>query len=318
MPTPTIVLWLDEAPVYERALAEAGLASRVRTVRVARAATPDAETLAAADAVLAWTAPPGVFRAMPKLRWVQSQTVAMDAWLARDDLDPAVALTCARGVHRVQMPENILGAMLYVTRPFRAAAADQAAARWVRRVAEPLAGKTLAILGLGAVGRELAKKARGLELRVIGLKRDPAPVPDVERVYAPNELDALLAAADFVVVLLPLTPATTDLIDRDRLAAMKPSAWLLNFARGAVIVDADLVAAVEAGTIRGAVLDVFRQEPLPADHPFWRTENVVVLPHIGGLHPDRDAFVAELFVDNVARFLDGRPLEALVDRARGY
>ncbi len=318
MDKPTIVLWLDEAPVYERALAAAGLAERVRTEAVPRASRPAAELLASADAVLAWAAPAGIFREMPRLRWVQSQTVAMDAWLARDDLDPGVALTCARGVHRVQMPENVLGALLYVTRPFREAAADQAAARWVRRISEPLAGRTLGILGLGAVGRELARKARALDLRVIGLKREPEPVPEVERVFGPAELDALLGEADFVVVLLPLTPATTDLIDRDRLTAMRPTSWLLNFARGAVIVDEHLIEALEAGTIRGAVLDVFRQEPLPPEHPFWRTPNVVVLPHVGGLHPDRDAFVAELFVDNVARFLDGRPLRALVDRTRGY
>jgi glyoxylate/hydroxypyruvate reductase len=318
MTRPTILLWLDEAPVYERALAEAGLGERVRTVAAPREAVPDASLLAEAEAVLAWGAPAGIFREMPRLRWVQSQTVAMDAWLARDDLDPAVALTCARGVHRVQMPENILGAMLHVTRPFRIAAEDQKQARWVRRVSEPLAGRTLAILGLGAVGRELAKKAAALEMRVVGMKRDADPVPHVDRVFPPSEIDILLGEADFVVVLLPLTPETTELIDRSRLAAMKPTAWLLNFARGAVIVDEDLVAAVEAGTIRGAVLDVFRKEPLPAEHPFWRTDGIIVLPHIGGLHPDRDAFVAELFVDNVARFLDGRPLQALVDRARGY
>jgi phosphoglycerate dehydrogenase-like enzyme len=99
---------------------------------------------------------------------------------------------------------------------------------------------------------------------------------------------------------------------------MKPGAWLLNFARGALIVDDDLIAAVKAKKIAGAVLDVFRQEPLPPEHLFWETENILVLPHIGGMHPTRDAIVAELFVDNLGRFLDGRPLTAVVDRAAGY
>jgi phosphoglycerate dehydrogenase-like enzyme len=103
-----------------------------------------------------------------------------------------------------------------------------------------------------------------------------------------------------------------------RLKRMKPGAYLLNFGRGELIVDADLVEAVTARTIAGAVLDVFTTEPLPAEHPFWGTEGITVLPHIGGLHPERDRIVAELFVDNVARFLAGQPLRETVDRARGY
>jgi len=99
---------------------------------------------------------------------------------------------------------------------------------------------------------------------------------------------------------------------------MKPGAWLLNFARGALIVDEDLIEAVRSKTIAGAVLDVFRKEPLPSDHPFWTTEGIVVLPHIGGLHPQRDAAVAEVFVSNATRFLAGEPLETVVDRKLGY
>ena len=104
----------------------------------------------------------------------------------------------------------------------------------------------------------------------------------------------------------------------ERLGWMKPTAWLLNFGRGHLIKDADLIAAVKARKIAGAILDVFRQEPLPAEHPFWSTEGILVLPHIGGPHPQRDRFVAKLFVDNLGRFLDGKPLKETVDRAAGY
>ena len=107
-------------------------------------------------------------------------------------------------------------------------------------------------------------------------------------------------------------------MNAQRLAQMKPSAWLLNFGRGQVIKDDDLIAAVKAKLIAGAILDVFRQEPLPVEHPFWTTEGVIVLPHLGGPHPQRDKFVARLFVDNLARFLDGRPLKEVVDRNLGY
>jgi phosphoglycerate dehydrogenase-like enzyme len=99
---------------------------------------------------------------------------------------------------------------------------------------------------------------------------------------------------------------------------MKPTAWLLNFGRGHLIADADLIAAVQTKRIAGAVLDVFRHEPLPSEHPFWRTEGIVVLPHIGGGHPTRDRIVARLFTENLGRFLDGRPLKEVVDRSAGY
>ena len=128
----------------------------------------------------------------------------------------------------------------------------------------------------------------------------------------------MLRAADFVLLLLPSTRETENFINADRLRAMKPTAWLLNFARGALIVDADLIAAVKAKTIAGAVLDVFREEPLPSSHPFWQTEGILVLPHIGGGHPQRSSAVAEIWVANARRFIDGEPLQAVVDRARGY
>ena len=110
---------------------------------------------------------------------------------------------------------------------------------------------------------------------MIGTKRTPAPLPHVEKVYPPEQTDDVLAASDFVLLLLPSTPETENFINKDRLRAMKPTAWLLNFARGALIVDADLIAAVQSKTIAGAVLDVFREEPLPATHPFWQTEGIL-------------------------------------------
>jgi len=197
-------------------------------------------------------------------------------------------------------------------------ALDQRERRWTRHVNPTLAGRTLGILGLGAIGAELARKAAALEMRVIGTKRDGAPVPHVERVYRPAETDTVLAAADYVVLLLPSTAETRGLMDAARLARMKRSAHVLNFGRGDLVVADDLVAAVRGGVIAGAVLDVFVTEPLPVDSPLWTTDGIIVFPHVGGLHPERDDIVAELWVDNLRRFAEDRPLREVVDRARGY
>lgn len=316
---PRILLWTDTPAAYEAAIAEAGLAPRVRLSALPRKEVPGTELLAETEALLGWGAPAGVLPRMERLRWIQSLTAGVEGWLALPDLPEGVALTCARGTHRESMPENILGAIFHIAKPYHQIMLDNAEAKWVRRVATPLGGKVLGILGLGAIGAELARKAAALDMRVIGTKRNPAgAIPGVERIYAPAQTDEVLAQSDFVVLLLPATPETEEFIDAQRLAAMKPGAWLINFGRGAIIRDADLIAAVTEKRIAGAILDVFRQEPLPASDPFWRTPGITVLPHIGGGHPTRDRVVAGLFADNLARFLDGRPLRELVDRRAGY
>jgi len=214
------------------------------------------------------------------------------------------------------MSEHILAGLFLCAKDLAAIVLDQAAVRWRRRVNPTLAGATLGILGLGAIGAEVARWAAALGMRVIGTKRQPTALPGVEQVYAPAETARVLAESDYL--LLPSTAETRGIIDKGALARMKPTAFVLNFGRGDLVVDADLVGAVRERRIAGAVLDVFRTEPLPAEHPFWTTPGIVVLPHVGGLHPRRDAIVAGLWVDNLERFLAGRPLLQVVDRSRGY
>jgi len=318
MGQPLLILWNDNNAPYRRALEAAGVAGAFRIAEVKRAERPSAEQLAEAEAMMCWGAPPGLLDAMPRLRWLQSMTAGVEHLPGRADLRESITLACARGTHRVQMPENILGALFHITKPYHQAALDQRDSRWTRRVSRTLAGSTLGILGLGVIGQELARKAAALEMRVIGTKRGAAPLPDVDQVFGPEGTDEVLARSDFVVLLLPSTPETDNSINAARLARMKPTAWLINFGRGGAIVDEELVAALKAGTIAGAVLDVFREEPLPAAHPFWTTPNCVVLPHIGGLHPQRDEAVAALLAENARRFLAGEKLREAVDRAVGY
>jgi glyoxylate/hydroxypyruvate reductase A len=317
MSKPVCVIWMDEGPLFEQALARAGVDGRLEVHTIPRSAEIPGELADRAEMLVSWE-PGGFLKRMSRLKWIQATTAGVEEWLGDPGLRRDVTLTCARGTHRLSMPENILGALFHITKPYMPIALDQRESRWNRRMSVPLVGKTLGILGLGTIGQELARKAAALELRVIGTKRSPAPVAHVERVYRPEETDEVLGQSDFVVLLLPTTPDTENFINAKRLKAMKPTAWLLNFARGALIVDDDLIAAVKAKTIAGAVLDVFREEPLPASHPFWKTEGILVLPHLGGGHPKRREIVADLFADNARRFLAGEPLNAVVDRVRGY
>jgi phosphoglycerate dehydrogenase-like enzyme len=313
-----VLLWTDSSAAYLDAIKAAGLAGRVAVDTLPRKEKPSADQLARTEALMAYVVPPGLLPAMPKLRWAQVMTAGVEEWLALPDLPPRLTLTCARGTHAESMPENIIGALLYVAKPYAAAVANQKRGTWVRTVAQPLTGKTLGILGLGVIGQAVARIASVLGMRVVGTRRRPEPLPDVAKVLAADRTPEVLAESDFVLLLLPATPETDNFINAGRLAMMKPGAWLLNFGRGHLVKDDELVAAVKAKKIAGAVLDVFRQEPLPAEHPFWTTEGIIVLPHIGGPHPQRDRFVARLFADNLGRFLEGKPLKEVVDRKAGY
>src|SRR3954447_18902580 len=313
-PMTHVLLWTDATSAYLDAIKAAGLAGRVQVESLSRREKPSAEQMARTEALMAYDAPPGLLPAMPKLRWVQAMTAGVEQWLALPDVPSKLALTCARGTHEESMPENIIGALFYVAKPYAAAVENQKRGEWVRTVAQPITGKTLGILGLGAIGQRVARIANTMGMRVIGTRRRRDPVEGAE-ILSTNEV---LAQSDFVVLLLPATPETDNFMNAERLALMKPTAWLLNFGRGHLIKDYDLVAAVNAKKIAGAMLDVFRQEPLPADHPFWKTERIIVLPHIGGPHPQRDRFVARLFAENLRCFLDNKPLKELVDRKLGY
>jgi len=313
-----ILLWTDSSAAYLEAIKAAGLADRVAVDTLPRKEKPSADQMARTEALMAYVVPPGLLPAMPKLRWAQAMTAGVEGWITLPDLPANLVLTCARGTHRESMPENIIGALFYVAKPYAAAVENQKRGKWVQSVAQPLTGKTLGILGLGAISQEVARLAVALGLRVIGTKRRPEPMANVAEVFPPDRTPEVLAQADFLLLLLPATAETDNFINAERLAMMKPGAWLLNFGRGHLIKDDDLVAAVKAKKIAGAMLDVFRQEPLPAEHPFWTTEGIIVLPHIGGPHPQRDRIVARLFVENLGRFLDGKPLREVVDRKAGY
>lgn len=285
-----------------------------------------ARELADADAFVGWTFPAPLFAAAKRLRWVHSANAGIEANLFPGMVESDVILTNGAGLHSVSIPEHVLGLMLALARNLHEAVRLQARAEWDRFAAiafaggiRELDGSNLAILGAGPIGAALARLGHALGMRVRVLRRRADhPVDGAEAVVGPADKLGLLAWADFVVLATPLTAETENLIDRAALAAMKPSAFLINIARGEVIDDAALLDALRAKRIAGAGLDTFREEPLPQSSPYWAEPNVIVTPHVSGYTARYFERTLELFRDNLRRFVRGERLRNVVDKRLGY
>jgi len=303
----------DEAGRYA-ALVKAP-AGRV-TLHAAATVDEAVPVLGDVDVLYAWRFPPALYAKAPRLTWLQVAGAGVE-WALVRELPPRVTVTRAPGVFGPWRAEYVLGWGLWTTQRMDAYRGAQRQRRWVGGLTpRRLGGTTMTIVGLGDIGRHISRAARALGLRVIGVSRSGRPVPEAHRVYRVSALPRALGEADWVVVVLPLTSQTRRLIDARALAAMRPTAWLLNVGRGPVVDESALVAALREHRVAGAVLDVFAAEPLPPDHPFWGLDNVVVTPHISG--PSTPAEIAPIFNDNLQRFLAGRRLHHVVDRRRGY
>ena len=253
-----------------------------------------------------------------RLRWIQASGAGADQLMPFEDLPPGVLVTNAAGINADMMADFAIALVLALQLNMKGYADQQRERKWKRVLAEPLTGKTLAVIGLGRIGRGVARRAKAMGMRVVGTRRSAAPVPDVDAVYPPEELHRALAQADYVVLTVPLTPATVHLIDAKAFDAMRPTAYLVNVSRGRVVEEAALVEALRAGRIAGAALDVFEKEPLPAESPLWGLDNVILTPHVGGDMKDFSARSARLFCENLGRYLRGEPLRNVVDPQRGY
>jgi len=286
------------------------------TVHAAATPSEAAALVGEAEILYAWKFPPHLYAKATRLRWLQVMGAGVD-WALVPELPPGVILTRAPGVFGPWMAEYVIGWCSWVTQRMETYREAQRRGRWLDHVLpDRLLGKTLAIVGLGDIGRDIARAARVFGMRVLGVSRRGRAVREAERVYPVGQMARALRQADFVVILLPLTPETHGIIGVDAFAAMKPTAWLLNVARGAVVNETALLETLEHRRIAGAVLDVFATEPLPPYHPLWRLDNVVITPHISG--PSMPDEIAPVFNDNLVRYLEGKPLRYLVDRERGY
>jgi len=273
----------------------------------------------------------------PDLRWVQGHFAGVDRLLDHPLLQ-RVRLTTSSGIHVPAMAEYVVMMMLafahHLPRMIRhQQAAEWPADRWKLFVPRELRGSTLGVVGYGSIGREVARIARAFGMRVLAVKRDPTRLEDtgwglpgagdqaaesVTRLYPPQALREMLSVCDYVVLSVPLTPETRGLIGAAELKRFKPDAVLINISRGEVIDESALIEALRAGTIGGAALDVFAQEPLPALSPLWHLPNVILSPHVSGFTPRYDERAMALFAENLRRYVNGEDLLNVVDIRRGY
>jgi len=263
---------------------------------------------------------PEQIRRAPRLRWVQLNSTGFEPYLSLKG--SPVLITTARGVTSKAGAEHVMAMMLILTRRILEFQRRQRERVWDRRpqIVGTLAEQTLGIVGFGANGQALAKRAKAMEMRVIAVKRtapDFAPA-DVDALWAVDRLDELLARSDHVAVLIPLTAETRGLIGESQLDRMKRGSFFYNVSRGGIVDEQALLAKLRDGSLGGAALDVFEQEPLPAESPFCTLPNVLVTPHLGAAWGGMWDAALDVFCENLRRFRAGAPLINVADLARGY
>lgn len=261
-----------------------------------------------------------------KLKWYQQWGAGAD-WLANypEVVEMDFTLTSASGVHAIPISEHIFAFLLGHARLLPAAIREQIDGRWTRDESHikqsvvELAGSTMLLIGVGAIGERVAKLAVAHDMNVIGLRRNPTvAVPDIGQVVGPDQLLDVLPKADFVIVTAPLTAETERMLNQQAFEAMKRSAYVVNIGRGGIIDEQAMITALQSGSISGAGLDVFEQEPLPSDSPLWAMPNVMMTAHYSGLTPSYDKRAFEILRDNLIRYQAGTPLRNVIDKSLGY
>ena len=270
-----------------------------------------------ADAVVVWQPPDGPQASLPPLpasvRWVQLPAAGVERWLS--GMVDGPVYTSATGAFALPVAEHALALVLAGA---RALAPSIRATQWWESPARSIEGTTVLIVGAGGIGAALIEMLEPFGNRILAVNRSGRPVAGAERTVPVDRLDEVLGEADFVVLAAPGTPQTRRLIDAGRLARMRRDAWLVNVGRGSLVDTDALVAALDAGRLGGAALDVTDPEPLPAGHPLWGHERAIITPHVATTPGGERRHYAERIRDNVARFAAGEPLGGVVDRDAGY
>jgi D-2-hydroxyacid dehydrogenase (NADP+) len=260
--------------------------------------------------------PKRVFR----LKWIQSMTAGIDR-LPEEIMKSHIRVTNTSGIHGTSIGEVVLEMMLMFIKDAPACFQMKQNREWKRYKQRLLKDQTAGIIGLGMIGKEIARLCKAFDMNVIGMRRSGGPesvIPEVDRVYLREQLPELLSASDFVILALPLTVETRGMIGEKELRDMKPGAYLINVARGAIVDEEILVRALDERWIAGAGLDVFVKEPLPPESRFYELPNVIFSPHISGDMPDYEWRATDIFCENLRRYLSGEPFLHEVDKEKGY
>jgi phosphoglycerate dehydrogenase-like enzyme len=279
--------------------------------------------LAGAEVLLVWdfrsTALATAWPAASALRWVHAASAGVNHVLTPEVVASDVIVTNSRGVFDEPMAEYVLGLALALAKDLPTTLNRQRERRWHHRETERLGDRHALVAGTGPIGRAIGRKLAAVGMQVTGLGRVARSTdPDLGEVLPMSSLSEVLPDADYVVLASPLTDETRGMIDAKALAAMKPTARLINVGRGPLVVQEDLVEVLASGRLGGAALDVFVDEPLPANSPLWHLPNVIVSPHMSGDVVGWRQELVTLFADNLSRYLDGQPLRNVVDKTRGY
>jgi phosphoglycerate dehydrogenase-like enzyme len=255
------------------------------------------------------------------LRWIHSMSAGVEHLMFPEIVESPVPLTNARGVFAESLGEFVIAAAFYFAKDFNRMRRSQSEGKWDQFDVEMLNRQSLAIVGYGEIGRAAARRAKALGMKVYATRRRPELLqgdPLVDEGFSPDDRGTMIAKADYVLAAAAITPETRGLIGENEFAAMKPSAVVMNVGRGPVIDEAAMIRALQEGRIRGAALDVFDKEPLPADHPFWRMDNVLLSPHTADHIEGWMEDAMQFFVENFGRFHRGEPLQNVVDKKAGY
>lgn len=260
------------------------------------------------------------FLANPQVRWVHSRNAGLDSLLFPELVESPIPVTNGTGVFSQSLGEFALAMVLYFAKDFPRMLRNKAARRWEQFDVDEIDGQTAGIVGYGDIGRAVARRLHAMSMKVLALKRHAPTEPDplIAQFFRPEELHSMLAECDYVIVAAPLTRETRHMISDAAFAAMKPSAVVINVGRGPVIDQAALVRALNGKKIRGAGLDVFEHEPIPADDPIWAFENVFISPHTADHTRDWLDQAMRFFLAQYDRFRKGEPLENVVDKHLGY
>jgi len=304
------------------------LIARFPDVRFTYATSDDerARGLEMADAAYTWILNATELARAPRLQWVHSSAVAVETFCLPEMYARGIRVSNTRGVQAVPIAEHVLAVLFAFAKQIPFTLDNQRQARWAQhdyvgaRLPWLLRGRTLGLIGVGTIGAALASRAAALGMRVVALRRQAAAdtVPGVTRVYNRDELPAMLAECDAVAIAAPLTPDTEGLMGRGAIASMKPGAVLINVGRARILDTDALVDALHAGHLSGASLDVFPEEPLPADHPLWSCPNVILTPHTSGFRQGHWDEVIDVFADNLERYRRGEALKYEVKADLGY